>query len=50
MDILEIFYNNVIPEAMTGRINCLSYYNVAFSTEIIDENKRYSCKIDAAEC
>lgn len=32
---------------MTGRINCLSYYNVAFSTEIIDENKRYSCKIDA---
>lgn len=46
MDILEIFYNNVIPEAMNGRINCLSYYNIAFSTEIVDEEKKYSCEID----
>ena len=35
MEILEIFYNNIIPEAMNGRINCLSYYNMAFSTEIV---------------
>ena len=46
MDILEIFYNNVVPEAMNGRINCLSYYNIAFSTEIVDEGVRYSCNID----
>jgi len=46
MDILEIFYNNIIPEAMNGRINCLSYYNIAFSTEIVDEGKIYSCNID----
>ena len=46
MDILEIFYNNIIPEAMNGRINCLSYYNIAFSTEIVDKGKIYSCKID----
>lgn len=46
MDILEIFYNNVVPEAMNGRISCLSYYNIAFSTEIVDEGVRYSCNID----
>ena len=46
MDILEIFYNSVIPEAMNGRINCLSYYNMAFSTEIVDEGKKYPCNID----
>ncbi len=46
MDILEIFYNNVVPEAMNGRINCLSYYNMAFSTEIVDEEVKYSCNID----
>ena len=46
MDILEIFYNNIIPEAMNGRINCLSYYNMAFSTEIVDEGKKYPCNID----
>lgn len=46
MDILEIFYNNVIVEAMNGRINCLSYYNMAFSTEIVDKGEIYSCNID----
>lgn len=46
MDILGIFYNNIVPEAMNGRVNCLSYYNMAFSTEIVDENKRYSCNIN----
>ena len=46
MDILEIFYNNIIVEAMNGRINCLSYYNMAFSTEIVDKGEIYSCNID----
>lgn len=45
MNILEIFYNNIIPEAANGRINCLSYYNMAFSTEIVDECKKYPCNI-----
>ena len=46
MDVLDIFYNNIIPEATTGRINCLSYYNICFSTNIVEENKIYSCDID----
>ena len=46
MDVLSIFYNNIIPEATTGRINCLTYYNIAFSTNIVEEAKIYSCDID----
>lgn len=46
MDILDIFYNNIVTEATTGRINCLSYYNLAFSTDIVDEEIRYSCNIN----
>jgi hypothetical protein len=46
VNILEIFYNNIVPEATKGRINCLSYYNIAFSTEIVDEGKTYLCNID----
>jgi len=46
MDIVEIFYKNIIPEAQNGRIDCLSYYNVIFSTRIYDENKFYSASCD----
>lgn len=46
MDILDVFYNNVVPEATTGRINCLFYYNIAFATKIVDENIEYHSKIE----
>ena len=41
MNILDIFYNNIVPEATSGRIDCLSYFNIAFSTKIWEENKEY---------
>ena len=44
MDVLDIFYNSVIKEATTGRINCFIYYNIAFSTKIYND-KEYACKI-----
>jgi len=46
MNILDIFYENIVPEAMTGRINCLTYYNIAFTTKIIEENKEYCCEMN----
>lgn len=44
--ILDIFYDNIIYEAQKGRINCLTYYNMVFSTNILEENKNYECLID----
>ena len=46
MNVLDIFYENIVPEATAGRINCLTYYNIAFSTKIVEENKEYCCEID----
>lgn len=46
MNILDIFYKNIVPEATTGRINCLTYYNIVFSTKILEEDKEYSCHLD----
>jgi len=46
MNILDIFYNHIIPEATTGRIDCLNYYNIIFSTKIIEENKEYLASYD----
>lgn len=41
MDILDIFYNNIINEAANGRIYGWFYYNIIFSTYIREENKYY---------
>jgi hypothetical protein len=41
MNILDIFYNHIIYEAMSGRIDCLSTFNVPFSTNI--NGKIYEC-------
>ena len=46
MNILDIFYKNIVPEATSGRINCLMYYNIAFSTNVVEENKFYSFNCD----
>ena len=46
VDILDIFYKNIINEATTGRIDCFYYYNMAFSTKISEEDKEYICDID----
>lgn len=37
-NILDIFYNHIIKEAANGRINCLSYFNILFFTNIIGTN------------
>ena len=46
MNVLDIFYKNIVPEAMTGRIDCLNYYNIVFSTKIVDKNIEYNSVID----
>ena len=33
-EILDIFYNEVVPEASTGRVDCYFYRNVLFNTSI----------------
>lgn len=41
MDILELFYNEILEEAANGRVNCNMMYNVLFETNI-DGNKIYA--------
>lgn len=33
-DILDIFYNSIIPEATRGSIDCFMYYHICFNTSI----------------
>ena len=49
MDIEKLFYECIIPEAMNGRINVYDFYNIAFSTNVLEDNKYYECKIDNNE-
>ena len=46
MNILDIFYKCIVPEATSGRIDCLTYYNIAFSTIIMEEGIEYSCTLE----
>lgn len=46
MNILDIFYKCIVPEATSGRIDCLTYYNIAFSTIIMEEGIDYSCTLE----
>lgn len=41
MSILDIFYNEIIPECSKGRVECFFYYNVLFNTIILESNKKY---------
>ena len=43
-EILSVFYEHIIKEAKLGRINCYSYFNLAFSTNIEDK-EYYNCDI-----
>ena len=44
MNVLDIFYKNIVPEATTGRIDCLTFYNIVFSTKIVNDETEYkSC-------
>lgn len=36
-DILDIFYNSIIPEASNGSIDCFMYYHICFNTSIEGE-------------
>lgn len=44
MNILNIFYENIIPEASVGRVNSYFYYNIMFSTNLVEDNKFIECK------
>lgn len=44
MDILDIFYNHIIKEAIYGRIDSFFFYNIIFNTVIEEENIRYEAK------
>jgi hypothetical protein len=46
MNILKIFYENIVKEATSGRIDCLFYYNIVFNTKIVEDNKEYLSNID----
>lgn len=37
MDVLTIFYDNILKEAAQGRINSFFYYNIVFNTILDDE-------------
>ena len=37
--ILDVFYDVLIKEAMTGRVDCYFKYNMRFNTRIIEDNK-----------
>lgn len=41
MDILDIFYDNIVKEAQKGRIDCFFYYNIIFSTYLVEDNIKY---------
>ena len=43
-EILKVFYEYIIKEACYGRVNCYSYFNLAFSTNVEDK-EYYNCEI-----
>ena len=45
MNILDIFYNNIVKEATEGRINSFFYYNIVFSTFLSEDNIKYDASI-----
>jgi len=40
MDILDIFYNHIILEALHGEVDCYIYYNILFETYFKETNQR----------
>ena len=49
MDILKIFYESIVTEAMKGNVNVYVNYMVAFSTRLVEYNRIYKCKINNDE-
>ncbi len=49
MDIVKMFYECIVPEAMMGRINVYNFYNIAFSTNIYEDNKYFNCKVNNSD-
>ena len=44
IDILDIFYNYVIKEAVNGKVSCFFDYTVIFNTYLEETNERLICK------
>lgn len=39
-EILDVFYNDFIKEAATGRIDCNMFYNILFATNILRKRRK----------
>lgn len=49
MNVLDIFYDNIIKEAANGKINSFFNYNVIFSTIVNEDNVRYDACDDSED-
>lgn len=49
MDILKIFYECIVPEAMKGTVDVYVNYMVAFSTRLVEYNRIYKCTNNNSE-
>ena len=47
MDVIKVFYDEIVPEAMVGKINVYLDFSVAFSTKLVEEGIDYPCNINA---
>ena len=45
MNVTKIFYEEIVPEAMVGRVSVYFDFSVAFSTKIVEDNTKYPCNI-----
>jgi len=49
IDIKKIFYEEILPEAVCGRVNVYQYYNIVFNTYIYEEGKKYSSNVENSD-
>lgn len=46
MNYLDIFYNDIIKEVATGRVDCFFIYNILFETKIFEDNIHIKSQIN----
>lgn len=45
-NLLDLFYNFIVKEAMTGKVDCFMKYNILFSTRFIEDDISYMANSD----
>lgn len=45
MDIVKVFYEEIVPEAALGKIDVYFSFSEAFGTKIVEANREYSCRL-----